>query len=440
MAGRCGKMQTTTTSQRLFQDARRYLPGGVDSPVRAFGAVGGTPRFIVEGNGSKIKDADGNTYIDYVCSWGPLILGHADRRVVNALKNAADRGTSFGTVTELETRLAAMICDAMPSMEMIRFVSSGTEAAMSAIRLARAFTGRDRIIKFSGCYHGHCDSLLVSGGSGMATLGIPDCPGVTSSTARDTLVAAYNDLNSVRRLFARYPAGIAAVIVEPIAANMGVVHPARGFLSGLHHLTREHGALLIFDEVITGFRVAYGGAQELYGIKPDLTCLGKVIGGGLPVGAYGGRRDIMRMVAPSGKVYQAGTLSGNPLAMTAGISTLEILNDRFVYEQLEERGEFLQEGLAAAACDCCLPLSIARQGSLLTVFFSQQVINDYASALSCDTAVFARFFRGMLEQGIYWPPSQFEASFISLAHRRSDIVATVKAARKVFNQMQKSAI
>ncbi len=325
----------TINSERLFKDARCYLPGGVDSPVRAFGAVGGTPRFIVEGSGSKIKDADGNIYIDYVCSWGPLILGHADRRVVNVLKSAAGRGTSFGASTELETRLATMIYDALPSMEMVRFVSSGTEAAMSAIRLARAFTGRDRIIKFSGCYHGHSDSLLVSGGSGMATLGIPDSPGVTASTARDTLVADYNDLDSVRRLFAKYPDSIAAVIVEPIAANMGLVHPARGFLKGLQQLAKKYGALLIFDEVITGFRVGYGGAQELYKIKPDLTCLGKIIGGGLPVGAYGGRRDIMRMVAPSGRVYQAGTLSGNPLAMTAGITTLEILNDRYVYEQLE---------------------------------------------------------------------------------------------------------
>ena len=433
-------MRTIKNSERLFKHARRYLPGGVDSPVRAFGAVGSTPRFIVKGKGSKIVDADGNSYIDYVCSWGPLILGHADRRIVEALKHAAGKGTSFGAVTELETRLAAMICNALPSMEMVRFVSSGTEAAMSAIRLARAFTGRDRIIKFAGCYHGHCDSLLVSGGSGMATLGIPDSPGVTASTARDTLVAGYNDLDSVRRLLARYPDSVAAVIVEPIAANMGLVHPARSFLSGLQRLARRCGALLIFDEVITGFRVAYGGAQQLYQIRPDLTCLGKIIGGGLPVGAYGGRRDIMQMVAPSGKVYQAGTLSGNPLAMTAGITTLEILGDPSVYSQLEEKGELLQEGLAAAACDGCMPLSVARQGSLLTAFFSEQVISDYASARSCDTAVFARFFRGMMEQGIYWPPSQFEAAFLSLAHSRRDIYATVKAAKRVFRQIQDQAI
>ena len=428
-------MRTSKNSQRLFKLANSYLPGGVDSPVRAFGAVGSTPRFIVKGKGSKVRDADGNSYIDYVCSWGPLILGHADRRVIKAIRDAAGKGTSFGAATELETRLAGMISSAVPSMQMMRFVSSGTEATMSAIRLARAFTGRDRIIKFAGCYHGHSDSLLVSGGSGMATLGVPDSPGVTASTARDTLVAGYNDLDAVRRLFAKYPDSIAAIIVEPIAANMGLVHPAAGFLSGLQRLAKEHGALLIFDEVITGFRVAYGGAQAVYKIKPDLTCLGKVIGGGLPVGAYGGRRDIMRMVAPSGKVYQAGTLSGNPLAMTAGITTLEILSDTGVYSQLEEKGAMLQEGLAAAACGACLPLSIAREGSLLTVFFSQEMVNDYASARRCDTSVFARFFRGMLEEGIYWPPSQFEAAFLSLSHSRGDIDATLSAARKVFRQL-----
>ena len=432
-------MRSTKNSERLFKLALRCLPGGVDSPVRAFGAVGGTPRFIVEGKGSKIRDVDGNSYIDYVGSWGPLILGHADRRIVEALQDAVGKGTSFGAATELETRLAGMICGALPSMEMVRFVNSGTEAAMSAIRLARAFTGRNRIIKFSGCYHGHSDSLLVSGGSGMATLGIPDSPGVTASTARDTLVADYNDLKAVRSLFEKYPDSIAAVIVEPVAANMGLVHPARGFLNGLHRLAKEHGALLIFDEVITGFRVAFGGAQSLYKIRPDLTCLGKIIGGGMPVGAYGGRRDIMQMVAPSGKVYQAGTLSGNPLAMTAGITTLEILNNPSVYKQLEQKGELLQEGLATAACDARLPLSIAREGSLLTVFFSEESISDYASARHCDTAVFARFFRGMLDEGIYWPPSQFEAAFLSLAHSRRDIDTTLRAARKVFGRLSGGA-
>jgi len=432
-------MRTTKNSERLFKLARRYLPGGVDSPVRAFGAVGSTPRFIVKGKGSKIWDADGNRYTDYVGSWGPLILGHADRRIVAALTDAVGKGTSFGAVTELETRLAVMISAAVPSMEMMRFVSSGTEATMSAIRLARAFTGRDRIIKFSGCYHGHSDSLLVSGGSGMATLGIPDSPGVTTGTARSTLVAGYNDLDTVRRLFAKYPDSIAAVIVEPIAANMGLVHPARGFLNGIHRLAKEHGALLIFDEVITGFRVAYGGAQALYKIRPDLTCLGKIIGGGLPVGAYGGRRDVMQMVAPSGKVYQAGTLSGNPLAMTAGIATLEILDNPSVYRQLEENGVLLQDGLASAACDAGWPLSIAREGSLLTVFFSSERITDYASARRCDTSVFARFFRRMLEEGIYWPPSQFEAAFLSLAHSRRDIDATLRAAGIVFKKLSGSS-
>jgi glutamate-1-semialdehyde 2,1-aminomutase len=428
-------MRTTSNSERLFKLARRYLPGGVDSPVRSFGAVGGTPRFIVKGKGSKIWDADGNRYTDYVGSWGPLILGHADQRIVKALRDAVGKGTSFGAATELETCLARMISAAVPSMQMVRFVSSGTEATMSAIRLARAFTGRDRIMKFSGCYHGHSDSLLVSGGSGMATLGIPDSPGVTASTARDTLVAGYNDLDAVRRLFAKYPDSIAATIVEPIAANMGLVHPARGFLNGLHRLSKEYGALLIFDEVITGFRVAYGGAQALYKIRPDLTCLGKIIGGGLPVGAYGGRCDIMHMVAPSGKVYQAGTLSGNPLAMTAGIMALEILNNPSVYQQLEEKGELLQEGLAAAACDACRPLSIAREGSLLTIFFSAESVTDYASACRCNISIFARFFRGMLEEGIYWPPSQFEAAFLSLAHSRRDIDATLRAAGKVFKKL-----
>jgi glutamate-1-semialdehyde 2,1-aminomutase len=432
-------MRTTRNSQRLFKVANRYLPGGVDSPVRAFGAVGSIPRFIVKGKGSKMWDADGNRYTDYVGSWGPLILGHADRRIVEALRKAAGKGTSFGAATELETSLASMISVAMPSMQMMRFVSSGTEATMSAIRLARAFTGRDRIIKFSGCYHGHSDSLLVSGGSGMATLGIPDSPGVTESTARDTLVAGYNDLDAVHRLFARYPDGVAAVIVEPIAANMGLVHPARGFLSGLRRLTKDHGALLIFDEVITGFRVAYGGAQALYKIRPDLTCLGKIIGGGLPVGAYGGRSDIMQMVAPSGKVYQAGTLSGNPLAMTAGITTLEILNHSSAYEQLEEKGALLQEGLTAAARDACRPLSIARQGSLLTVFFSPEIITDYTSACRCDTVIFARFFRAMLDEGIYWPPSQFEAAFLSLAHSRRDIDITLGAARRAFKKFSGSS-
>ncbi len=428
-------MKKTQVSKRLFKEARRLLPGGVDSPVRAFKAVGGTPRFIVRGRGSKLYDADGNRYIDYVGSWGPLILGHADPRVTAAVKRVIGNGTSFGAATEVEIRLAEMICRAMPSIEMLRFVNSGTEATMSAIRLARAFTGRERIIKFEGCYHGHSDSLLVSGGSGMATLSIPDSPGVLRQAARYTLVAAYNDIQSVQRLFDKYPGEIAAVIVEPVAANMGVVQPARGFLGGLRRLTKKYGALLIFDEVITGFRIAYGGAQGLFGIKPDITCLGKIIGGGLPVGAYGGRRDIMKMMAPEGQVYQAGTLSGNPLAMTAGIETLRILNDARVYRQLEERTAALQEGIAAAACQACIPLSIARAGSLLTVFFSGGEVSDYSSARSCDTGLFARFFNSLLNDGIYWPPSQFEAAFVSLAHSPQDIETTIRAAGKAFKQL-----
>ncbi len=428
-------MKKTQKSRRLFKEAQLLLPGGVDSTVCAFRAVGGTPRFITRGKGSKIYDADGNRYIDYVGSWGPLILGHADKRVTSALKRVIVNGTSFGAATELETRLAEMINLAMPSIEMLRFVNSGTEAAMSAIRLARAFTGRERIIKFDGCYHGHSDSLLVSGGSGMATLGIPDSPGVLRQAARCTLVAAYNDTLSVQRLFDKYPGEIAAIIVEPVAANMGLVHPARGFLGALRKLSKKHGALLIFDEVITGFRVAYGGAQGLFGIRPDLTCLGKIIGGGLPVGAYGGRSDIMKMVAPEGRVYQAGTLSGNPLAMTAGIETLRILQDPQVYLQLEERTAALQDGIAAAACRACVPLSIPRAGSLLTVFFTGCEIVDYASARHCDTALFARFFNSLLNNGIYWPPSQFEVAFVSLAHSWQDIEKTILAAGKAFKNL-----
>jgi len=425
-------MKKTQISRRLFKEAQRLLPGGVDSPVRAFKAVGGTPRFIAMGKGSKLYDADGNRYIDYVCSWGPLILGHADKRVTSALKRVIGNGTSFGAATEAEVRLAEMICEAMPSIEMLRFVNSGTEAAMSAIRLARAFTGRERIIKFEGCYHGHSDSLLVSGGSGMATLGIPDSPGVLRQAARYTMVAIYNNLASVQQIFDKYPGEIAAIIIEPVAANMGLVHPARGFLSALRKLSKKYGALLIFDEVITGFRVAYGGAQGFFGIKPDLTCLGKIIGGGLPVGAYGGRRDIMKMMAPEGKVYQAGTLSGNPLAMTAGIETLRILEDPDVYRQLDERATALQEGIAAAACRACIPLSIPRAGSLLTVFFTECEVTDYSAARSCDTALFARFFNSLLNNGIYWPPSQFEVAFVSLAHSPQDIQSTIRVMGRAF--------
>jgi glutamate-1-semialdehyde 2,1-aminomutase len=419
-------------SRELYEEAQRYLPGGVDSPVRAHKAVGATPLFIERGKGSKIFDADGNEYIDYVCSWGPLILGHARPEIVRALKRAAERGTSFGISTEPEIRLAKMISAAMPSMEMLRFVNSGTEATMTALRLARAFTGRDKIVKFAGGYHGHADGLLTTAGSGLATLDLPDSPGVPLSHAQNTLTARYNDLSSVEQVFHRYPKDIAAVIIEPVAANMGVVPPLPDFLNDLRSLTSENGALLIFDEVITGFRVAYGGAQELYGITPDLTCLGKIIGGGLPVGAYGGRSDIMKMMAPIGPVYQAGTLSGNPLAMTAGIETITLLEHPDVYRQLEKTASALQDGIRKAAAENRVSLQVARVASLLTVFFNANAVVDYESARQSDTSRFAEFFRGLLDRGIYWPPSQFEAAFISLAHSDKDIRSTLSAIRDIF--------
>jgi glutamate-1-semialdehyde 2,1-aminomutase len=421
-------------SRKLYEEAQRYLPGGVDSPVRAHKAVGATPLFIERGKGSKIFDADGNAYIDYVCSWGPLIVGHARREVVRALKRAAERGTSFGISTELEIKLARMITAAMPSIEMLRFVNAGTEATMTALRLARAFTGRDKIVKFAGGYHGHADGLLTRAGSGLATLDLPESPGVPATYAQNTLTARYNDLSSAEQVFQRYPREIAAVIVEPVAANMGVAPPQPGFLENLRSLTREYGALLIFDEVITGFRVAYGGAQELYGVSPDLTCLGKIIGGGLPVGAYGGRSDIMKMMAPIGPVYQAGTLSGNPLAMTAGIETITLLGHPNVYRQLEKTASALQDGIRKSAFDngINLHLQVARVSSLLTVFFNVNAVVDYESARQSDTSRFAEFFRGLLERGIYWPPSQFEAAFISLAHSDKDIRSTLEAMEDIF--------
>ena len=424
-------MRKFSRSKQLFFEAQKYLPGGVDSPVRAFKAVGGNPPFIVRAKGSKIYDADGNEYIDYVCSWGALVLGHAHPRVVAALKEAVKRGTSFGAPTELETTLARMISGAMPSVEMLRFVNSGTEATMSALRLARAFTGRDKILKFAGGYHGHGDGLLVRGGSGLATLGVPDSAGVPSGYAASTLVAPYSNLEAVRQIFERYSNEIAAVIVEPVAANMGVVLPKPGFLEGLRRLTRESGALLIFDEVITGFRLAYGGAQALYKITPDLTCLGKIIGGGLPVGAYGGRREIMQMVAPLGPVYQAGTLSGNPLAMTAGIETLKILQSPGVYQKLEAKSARLEKAVAQAAAKS--GVSISRIASLLTVFFTAAPVIDYESVAQADTASFTQFFRRLLAAGIYWPPSPFEAAFVSLAHSDEDIRRTGEAIERALN-------
>jgi len=422
-------------SQELFEEAQRYLPGGVDSPVRAFKAVGGTPPFIVRGQGSRIFDADGNEFIDYVCSWGPLILGHSHPQVVNALKQAVERGTTFGAPTELEITLAKMITASVPSIEMIRFVNSGTEATMSALRLARAFTGRDKIIKFSGGYHGHADGLLVKGGSGLATLSLPNSPGVPTSYAQSTLVAPYNNAEAVAQLFQHHPNEIAAIIVEPVAANMGVIPPQNGFLKSLRSLTSQFGALLIFDEVITGFRVTYGGAQNLFKIVPDLTCLGKIIGGGLPVGAYGGRQEIMEMMAPTGPVYQAGTLSGNPLAMTAGIETLKILSQPGVYERLEDAVSRLEEGIVKAVSSLELKLTVSRFASLLTIFFTDNPVLDYESVSHADTALFGRFFQQLLSESIYWPPSQFEAAFVSLAHSDEDIQTTVDKISKAMSHV-----
>jgi glutamate-1-semialdehyde 2,1-aminomutase len=420
-------------SEKLFAAASRILPGGVDSPVRAFKAVGATPVFIKKAHGAHIEDVDGHTYIDYVMSWGPLIHGHAPKGLVKALAAAAARGTSYGAPTELETRLAQRVATLMPSIERLRFVSSGTEAAMSAARVARAFTKRDKIVEFEGCYHGHADAFLVKAGSGALTLGTPTSPGVAAGAARDTLVARYNDLDSVEQLLARNRGQVAAVFVEPIAGNIGVVPPRDGFLEGLRQLCSREQTLLVFDEVISGFRAAAGGAQQLSGVRPDLTCLGKIIGGGLPVGAYGGRADVMELVAPSGPVYQAGTLSGNPLAMTAGLWSLEELSPK-VYKHLAKLGARLAAGLADAARSTGVTLQVNAFGSLVTPFFTTQPVRDYESAIASDTAAYAAFFRGMLDRGIYPPPSQFEAWFISAAHTERDIDKTVKAARGVFKK------
>ena len=425
-------------SRLRFEEAQRYIPGGVNSPVRAFRAVGTHPVFIAQGEGARIYDVDGHSYIDYVGSWGPLILGHAHPRVVAAVQEAAARGTSFGAPTELETELARAIVEALPGVDRVRLVNSGTEATMSALRLARAYTRRPKIVKFAGCYHGHADSLLIRAGSGATTLGVPDSPGVTPGAAGDTLTATYNDLASVREAFQRWGDQIAAVIVEPVAGNMGVVPPAPGFLAGLRELTSAHGALLIFDEVITGFRLGLGGAQALYGVTPDLTCLGKVIGGGLPVGAYGGRADIMALVAPSGPVYQAGTLSGNPIAVSAGLATLAELRRPGVYERLEQLGAALAAGLEEAARAAGVPARVNRVGSMLTLFFTGEPVTDYASALRSDTDAYALFFRHMLDEGIYLAPSQFEAAFVSLAHTEADIEVTVAAARRALEAVARA--
>jgi glutamate-1-semialdehyde 2,1-aminomutase len=413
-------------SMRLFAEAQGLMPGGVSSPVRAFRAVGGTPLFVERGEGAYLVDVDGNRYLDYVLSWGPLILGHAHPRVVAALEEAVRRGTSYGVPSPLELELARLIRDAMPSLELVRFVSSGTEATMSALRVARAFTGRTKIVKLVGGYHGHADLLLVQAGSGVATLGLPDSPGVTPGAVADTLTAPYNDLGAVERLLDEDE--VAAVIVEPVAGNMGLVPPVEGYLQGLRELTAAHGALLVFDEVMTGFRVHPGGAQALYGVAPDLTTLGKVIGGGLPVGAYGGRREIMELVAPAGPVYQAGTLSGNPLAMTAGIETLRELREPGVWDSLERAGERLLSGLAALSA----PVQLARVGTMWSLFFTDRPVTSWEDAKQADTDRFARFHAGMLDRGVYLAPSQFEAGFLSTAHGDEEIDATIAAAREAF--------
>ena len=421
------KKKTMPNSQSLFEQAKTCIPGGVNSPVRAYASVGGTPPFIASASGSRIRDVDGREYVDYVGSWGPMILGHAHPRVIEALKRACEFGTSFGAPTELEIELARLVVESVPSVEKVRMVNSGTEATLSAVRLARGFTKRDKIVKFEGCYHGHADSFLIAAGSGAATLGVPNSPGVTPGAAADTLLASYNDLDSVQALARSFPGEIATLIVEPVAGNMGVVPPEEGFLEGLREICTREGIVLIFDEVMTGFRVALGGAQELYGVAPDLTTLGKIIGGGLPVGAYGGRAEIMDLVAPDGPVYQAGTLSGNPLAMTAGIETLRALREPRFYEALEARSARLAKGTHANLRAAGLDLHTTRVGSMLCLFFSSEPVTSWASAARCSTEAYAAYFRTMLERGVYLAPSQFEAAFVSAAHSDADIDATLEA-------------
>ena len=423
-------------SEALFAQAREIMPGGVSSPVRAFRAVGGQPLFIERGEGAYLIDVDGNRYVDYIMSWGPLILGHAHPDVVAALQQALLRGTSYGAPCPQEIELAQLVQSLMPNIEMLRFVNSGTEAAMSVLRLARAFTGRSKIIKFEGNYHGHADMLLVKAGSGVATLGLPDSPGVPAATVADTLTARFNDLDSVARLLEEYPHEIAAIILEPVVGNMGLVPPLPDFLPGLRKLTQEYGALLIFDEVMTGFRVHPGGAQTLFDIRPDLTALGKVIGGGLPVGAYGGRRDIMEMVAPVGPMYQAGTLSGNPLAMTAGIATVRGLTAPGAWQQIERMGERLVTGLHAIAEENKIPISYSRVGTMWGFFFTEGPVTDWPSAKQADTQRFARYFQQMLSNGVYVAPSQFEAGFLSTAHGDAEIDATLDAAARAFSSLK----
>jgi len=423
-------------SEQLFQDAQKHIPGGVNSPVRAFKGVGGTPVFFKSGKGAYLIDEDGKDYIDYVGSWGPMILGHAHEGVLNAVRDSLDNGLGFGAPTSIEIEMADKVCEIMPSMELVRMVSSGTEATMSAIRLARGYTGRDKIVKFEGCYHGHSDSLLVKAGSGMLTLGEPSSPGVPTSLAEHTITLDYNDIDSVRKAFEEVGDQIACIIVEPVAGNMNCIPPVAGFLEGLREVCDQYGTVLIFDEVMTGFRVALGGAQSVYNVKPDLTTLGKVIGGGLPVGAFGGKREIMECIAPLGAVYQAGTLSGNPLAMAAGLTMLTEISKPDFYEQLAAKVEFLTEGLQAAAMANGIPFTTSRVGGMFGLFFTEQEnVTSFAASMKCDAERFSKFFHGMLEQGIYLAPSAFEAGFVSEAHSQADIEATIAAADKVFSSL-----
>lgn len=421
-------------SESLFSRAKQFIPGGVNSPVRAFKAVGGNPLFIEEASGSKVKDADGNVYIDYVGSWGPLIHGHAHPKILDAISNVAKKGTSFGAPTELEIQLAEKVVGAIPSIETVRMVNSGTEAAMSSIRLARGFTGRDKIVKFEGCYHGHGDSLLVKAGSGLMSLGIPDCPGIVADLAKNTYTLDYNNFEQVTEFFAEKGKEVACLIVEPVAGNMGVIPPKTGFLELLRKVTSDNDCLLIFDEVITGFRVAMGGAQELYGITPDLTCLGKTIGGGLPVGAYGGKQEIMKQIAPLGSVYQAGTLSGNPLAMIAGIETLSLLEQSGTYDELDRKSEKLCQGLKSNVEELGIKAEFSRVGSMFSMFFAETEIKDFNSVMTCNTDFFKKYFSGLLEQGVYIAPSQFEAGFMSTIHTDDDIDRTLEASLRALKQ------
>lgn len=428
-------MRSYKNSEEAYIEAVELMPGGVNSPVRAFKSVKRNPVFMESGKGSKIYDIDGNEYIDYVLSWGPLILGHADDQVVEAIKKVAEKGTSFGAPTLIENKLAALVKERVPSIEIVRMVSSGTEATMSAIRLARGFTGRNKILKFEGCYHGHGDSLLIKAGSGVATLGLPDSPGVPEGVAKNTITVAYNDLESIKYAFSMYGEDIAGIIVEPVAGNMGVVPPKPGFLQGLRDITTEYGALLIFDEVMTGFRVDYGCAQSYFGITPDLTCLGKVIGGGLPVGAYGGKAEIMNQIAPSGPIYQAGTLSGNPLAMTAGYETLSQLTPE-TYQEFIRKADVLESGLTMAAKKFDIPFTVNRAGSMIGFFFTNEDVKDYESAKTSNLDYFASFYNAMLEQGIFLPPSQFEGMFLSTSLTNEDVEKTIQAAEHAFSLLK----